>query len=146
VFALRGNTQEIIKKAHSEKEIYAVGREIAEGIAQSIGEGMKLVDESTRYTVKCSNSKFSYGGNTWPVVDVQLIYRMSGDKSDNKITFTLLLESDADKHIVGTVKAIKNNGKSDDFLEPLNNTMFAETNEGTVEVSIRNGKIVIVEE
>ena len=133
----------------NEKEIYALGRSIAEGVALSFVVGMQEVDANLKYDIKFNNDKFSAQGNTWPIIDVKL--EISSPKLQSPMmTFVLFLEAsgttDRDRgYIFGTVKNIKVDGKQDQHMAVMNNKMFSETDEGTTEIAINNGKIFIVD-
>lgn len=127
-----------------ENQIYDIGTQIAEGVSASLAIGMSSIDPSLEYEMETSNDKFSAQGHTWPIIDV-LIKIQSQKLNNPQLTYVLLLEIDnATNTIVGTVKNIRSDGKRDEALEGMNNTMFIETSEGTEQVQFINGELQTV--
>tara|TARA_Y100000310_G_C20018697_1_gene506390 strand:- start:12 stop:527 length:516 start_codon:yes stop_codon:yes gene_type:complete len=123
---------------------YEIGRQIAEGLILSIVVGMSIVDDKLVYSDEIKETTFSYGGNTWPILDV-LIETESKLIGNNKIKFVLLLELGPDGTVVGTVKNMIVDGSTDNMFSMMNNTMYVETEEGTEQVQLIGGELHFVE-
>ena len=122
-------------------EIYKIGNEIAEGVGTSVAIGITSSDPDSKYKINKSEGKFSFQGNTWPIIDVSIDID-SALLRNPKITFTLLLEADQSSGtIVGTLKNIRADGEKSQPLEGMNNTYYIETEEGTEQVTLENGVI-----
>jgi hypothetical protein len=124
---------------------YSIGKEIAEGVSTSIMVGLSVVDPGLQYKITTSNNEFTFEDNTWPIIDVSVNVE-SEVLSNPKITFVLMLEIDPiTKSVVGTVKNIKVDGEAEASLEIMNNTMYIETEEGTEQVQLVDGKLNSIE-
>ena len=110
---------------------YEIGRQIAEGLILSIVVGISIADDELVYSDEIKESTFSHGGNTWPILDV-LIETESKIIGNNEIKFVLFLELGPDEIIVGTIKNMTVDGSTDNVFSMMNNTMYVETEEGTV--------------
>ena len=124
------------------QDVYAVGNEIAEGVALSFGEGLKLVDSGVKYSIEHENDTLTVQPHTWPIIETTIMF--SGTRiGSGKASFVLFLEVGYGT-VVGTVKHIKVDGELQQD-SPLLNTMFIETEEGTEQVMLNNGKLFFAE-
>ena len=122
-------------------KVYSIGNEIAEGVSTSIMVGLSVVDPGLIYKIETSNNEFTYEDNTWPIIDVSVNVE-SEVLSNPKITFVLMLEIDPiTESVVGTVKNVKVDGEVEPSLQMMNNTMYIETEEGTEQVQLIDGKL-----
>ena len=127
------------------REVYDIGKDIAEGINLSILTGLSLVDDELQYSDRYLNETFTFEENTWPIINV-FIDIESQIIGDIGIKYFLLLENDQNGVVVGTVKTMRVDGDYDDpFLTMLNNTMYIETNDGTEQVQIIDDQLYFVE-
>jgi len=123
---------------------YEIGRQIAEGIILSIVVGMSIVDDELVYSDEIKETTFSYGGNTWPILDV-IIETESKLIGNNKFKFVLLLELGPDGAVVGTIKNMTVDGSTVNVFSMMNNTSYVETEEGTEQVQLIKGEMHFVE-
>ena len=127
------------------REVYDIGKDIAEGINLSILTGLSLVDDELQYSDRYLNETFTFEENTWPIINV-FIDIESQIIGDIGIKYFLLLENDQNGVVVGTVKTMRVDGDYDDpFLTMLNNTMYIETDDGTEQVQIIDDQLYFVE-
>ena len=127
------------------REVYDIGKDIAEGINLSILTGLSLVDDELQYSDRYLNETFTFEENTWPIINV-FIDIESQIIGDIQIKYFLLLENDQNGVVVGTVKTMRVDGDYDDpFLTMLNNTMYIETDDGTEQVQIIDNQLYFVE-
>ena len=127
------------------REVYNIGKDIAEGINLSILTGLSLVDDELQYSDRYLNETFTFEENTWPIINV-FIDIESQIIGDIEIKYFLLLENDQNGVVVGTVKTMRVDGDYDDpFLTMLNNTMYIETDDGTEQVQIIDNQLYFVE-
>ena len=127
------------------REVYDIGKDIAEGINLSILTGLSLVDDELQYSDRYLNETFTFEENTWPIINV-FIDIESQIIGDIEIKYFLLLENDQNGVVVGTVKTMRVDGDYDDpFLTMLNNTMYIETDDGTEQVQIIDDQLYFVE-
>ena len=52
------------------REVYDIGKDIAEGINLSILTGLSLVDDELQYSDRYLNETFTFEENTWPIINV----------------------------------------------------------------------------
>jgi hypothetical protein len=121
---------------------YEIGRQIAEGLILSIVVGMSIVDDELVYSDEIKETTFSYGGNTWPILDV-FIETESKLIGNNEFKFVLLLELGPDGAVVGTIKNMT--GSTVNVFSMMNNTSYVETEEGTEQVQLIKGELHFVE-
>lgn len=127
------------------REVYDIGKDIAEGINLSILTGLSLVDDELQYSDRYLNETFTFEENTWPIINV-FIDIESQIIGDIGIKYFLILENDQNGVVVGTVKTMRVDGDYDDpFLTMLNNTMYIETDDGTEQVQIIDDQLYFVE-
>jgi hypothetical protein len=136
---------------NNKSAVYALGREIAEGVALSIVTGMSVVDSDLEYEFDYKNETVARQDHTVLFIDV-LIKITSQKIAANNISFDLILNrqpagDSGFGYVLGIVKNIKVDGHNDNngMLNALHNSMFIETDEGTVQVGIQNGRLVIYE-
>ncbi len=122
-----------------------IGKQIADGVATSIVEGMKLVDPGLDHDLSISPKDIGNGNHSWRMIDAVIDVKSKVMK-DPKITFTLLLEIDSSSdQVIGTVAEINCDGKPNAMLNGMKNKMFTETTEGTEQVELVDGQYRSVE-
>ena len=128
-------------EADKKDGIYDIGKRIAVDLGLTLATGMKMFDPKVEYDMTARADTFSAQGYTWPILRVNVNIK-SEALANPKITFVLLLEKDKSVGtIVATLKNIRVDGKKNQALEIMHNTMYAETENGTEQVKIVNGKI-----
>lgn len=130
---------------YDKERVYSIGEEISEGVALSIVIGLATADEDLKYEISRIRDEFTHQNYTWllirSAIDIQ-----SKTLNNMHITFWLALEvNPSDGVVIGTVKRMMLDGEKNEYLSLMNNKMFVETEEGTVQVALKNGKIKYLE-
>jgi len=144
--ACSNNNSENEKVTEEQKEkfaadIHKIGKQIAYGICFNQLKNMKDGDPNIEYQILTNQNSFTAQANTWPIVDT-VIKIDSNVYGKSELSFMLFLEIyKKNGTVVGTIKKIKFNGNENHKWNHLENSMFIDTPEGTVEVKMMNGKL-----